>query len=181
MGLASATNYVKDLLNGLAWPAGMQALTNPPPPLIAQVMPIDPYVLAGTPQAQVWFAHGDESRGNDKYRAGTVPRALTMGGPSGTKTIIHRIAVYLVWTGGSPTDPVRDTLFPGMVDWVMATLRVTTDPQAVPDPWTPSITTDLVDIGETMSFDTALRTLEEQQAQRLDALITLTVTEIMSA
>ena len=179
MGLASAVNYVATTLNGLAWPQAMQALTSPPPPLACYVQPPNPNVLASVPTAYTWFEMFDESRGSDRYRAGTVPRATYMGGPSGTKTIVHMVPLYIVWMGGSPTDPVANTLFPGMVDAIMAALRVSADPVTVTDPWT-GVETVLVDVGETMNGRGYLRDTEPQQLQRLDALVSVQVTEIIA-
>jgi hypothetical protein len=180
VGLASAVGYMQNLLNGMNWPAQMQALPSPPPPLACYITPPDPNVLAGTPSAYVWFNRGDEARNGAKYGAGTVPRASYPGGPSGTKTIEHTIPVYVVWTGGSPTDPNVNILFPGMVDAIMATLRVSPDPALVTDPWTGE-QTQLVDIGERIAYLTSLRALEPMQAQRLDALLEITATEVLSS
>lgn len=178
MGLASTVNYLRDYLDGLEWP--FQNLTSPPGPLQAFITPPNPQVIASAPSAYLWFNRGDESRNGAKYGAGTVPRASYPGGPSGTKAIEHTVPLYLVWDGGSPTDPVVNSLFPGMVDAVMAYLRVAPDPAPVTDPWTGG-QTELVDIGEHMSYLTSLRALEPMRLERLDALLELTVTEIFNA
>ena len=180
MGLASTVNYLRDFLDGMQWPDGMRALPNPPPALAAYITPPDPNVLAGTPSAYLWFNRGDENRSGAKYGAGTVPRAQYPGGPSGTKAIEHTVPLYLVWDGGSQTDPVVNTLFPGMVDAVMAALRVSPDPALITDPWTGD-QSQLVDIGERISYLTSLRALEPQRLQRLDALLELTCTEVFSS
>ena len=181
MPLASAVNYVAGLLSGLQWPEGMQNLTNPPPPLAVFVQPPNPDVLASVPTAYTWFESWSESRGNDRMRAGTLPRASYMGGPSGTKSIVHTIPIYFVWMGGSPTDPQASTLFPGMLDAIAAVLRVTSDPSpALVDPWTGQ-ETQLVDIGEVMRGHGYLRDTEPQQLQRLDALLIVEATEIFRA
>ena len=180
MGLASAVGYMQTLLDGMNWPAEMQALPSPPPPLRCFITPPDPNVQAGTPSAYVWFNRGDEARQGAKYGAGTVPRASYPGGPSGTKATAHTIPVYVVWAGGSPTDPLVNILFPGMVDAIMAFLRVSPDPAVVTDPWT-GVQTQLVDVGEHMSYLTTLRALEPMQSQRLDALLEITCTEVFSA
>lgn len=178
MPLASTVNYLKDYLDGLEWP--FENLISPPGNLQAFITPPDPNVIASAPSAYLWFNRGDESRNGAKYGAGTVPRASYPGGPSGTKAIEHTVPVYLVWDGGSPTDPVVNTLFPGMVDAVMAALRVAPDPALITDPWTGQ-QTQLVDIGERISYLTSLRALEPQRLQRLDALLELQVVEVFSA
>jgi len=180
VGLASAVGYMQQLLDGMNWPAEMQALPSPPPALRCFITPPDPNVAAGTPSAYVWFNRGQESRNPGKYGAGTVPRANYPGGPSGTKTIEHTVPIYVVWAGGSPTDPLVNVLFPGMVDAIMATLRVSVDPAVITDPWT-GVQTQLVDVGERISYITDLRALEPMQLQRLDALLEVTCTEVFSA
>jgi hypothetical protein len=176
MPLASVTSFVAGLLDGMTWPAGMQALTSPPPPLVSTVIPTSPTVSAG-PAAYVWFGRVRESRANAEYSAGTIPRGY------GTKTQNHGILIYVVWTGGSPSDPNAAILFPGMVDAIMANLRTTSLPSSgvpVTDPWTGAVT-NVVDIGEVQSVDTYLRELEPMQLQRLDALIEAQVVEVMTA
>ena len=178
MGLASTVNYLKDYLNGLEWQ--FTNLTSPPGPLQAYITPPNPNVLASMPSAYLWFNRGTEARDGAKYGAGTVPRASYPGGPSGTKAIEHTVPVYVVWDGGSPTDPVVNSLFPGMVDAIMAALRVAPDPALITDPWTGQ-QTQLVDIGERISYLTSLRALEPMRLERLDALLELTVVEVFSA
>ena len=180
MPLASCVNYIQGLLDGMAWPEGMQNLTSPPPPLACYITPPDPNVLSGTPSAYVWFNRGTESRNPAKYGAGTIPRAAYSGAPSGTKALDHTIPVYLVWTGGSPTDPEVNRLFPGMVDAVMDTLRSSADPVIISDPWTGQ-QSELVDVGENQTWLTDLRALEPMRSERLDALIEVSVVEIISA
>jgi hypothetical protein len=43
------------------------------------------------------------------------------------------------------------------------------------------VQTQLVDVGERISYITDLRALEPMQLQRLDALLEVTVTEVLSA
>ena len=180
MGLATAVTYVKSLLDGMNWPQQMAALPSPPPPLRCYIQPPDPNVLSAGPSAYTWFNRGDVSRNPAKYGAGTVPRAAYQGGPSGTKAWAHMVPVYIVWTGSSPTDPLADILFPGMVDAVVNTLQFSPDPVTVTDPWT-GVESSLVDVGETISYLTALRALEPMQSERLDALLECSVVEVISA
>lgn len=179
MGLASVCVYIKSVLDGMEWPPGITNLNNPPPPLQAFITPPNPFVQASQPAAYVWFARGLENRNNTRHGAGTVPRAAYPGAFSGTKAIDHMVPVYLVWNGGSPTDPVADTLFPGMVDAIMARLRTSQDPAELTDPWN-GVQSWAVDVGETLNYTTALRALEEQQLERLDALIEVSVEEVIA-
>lgn len=178
MGLASCTGYIRDLLDGLEWPAAIQQLPSPPAPLACYIQPPNPLV-SGDPTAFTWFERGRESRNGARYGAGTVPRAAYPGAPSGTKAIEHTVPVYFVWNGGSPTDPAASSLFPGMVDAIMATLRTSPDPVRLTDPWTGVESWD-VDAGETIEYLTYLRDLESQQLQRLDALLTVSVVEVIA-
>jgi hypothetical protein len=180
VGLAATLTYVQGILNGLQWPSGMQALNSPPPPLACYVQPPNPNIAGGTPTAYTWFEQWRNSRANDKLSAGTIPRASYPGGPSGTRSIVHRIPLYVVWMGGSATDPNAPALFPGMVDAISAVLETT--PLNVPavDPWT-GVETAIIDIGEDIDGRGYLRDLEPQMSpQRLDALLSVSVTEIIS-
>lgn len=164
--------YVNDLINGLVWP-----ITNLPP-LQSQITPPDPNVDANIPQAYVWPSRGREDR--NPARGGTVPRATSATSPSGLKTQQHRLDVYLVWFG-QDDDPEADTLFPGMVDWVMEKLRLAPDTTpALLDPWT-NRESYLIDIGEDMSYQITVRALTDQRYNRYDALITCVINEVFAA
>jgi len=174
MPIVTAQVYINNLLNGLVWPP---AMTNVPA-LESQITPLDPQVEAQVPQAYVWPTRGKESR--DPKKGGTVPRAASFGAPSGLKSEVHNLGVWLVWFGAD-TDQDADNLFPGMVDWVMVQLRSTEDPTPIQtDPWS-GIQSYLLDIGEDMDYEITLRSLLEQRYDRYDALITLTVSEVFPA
>jgi hypothetical protein len=175
--LVSSMQYVKTLLDDLSWPASMQALPNPPGNLIAHITAPNPNVTASAPNAYIWFARGTENRNNAKYGAGTIPRALYEGAPSGTKAVEHNIPVYVVWDA-QQGDPNFSTLFPGMVDAIRATLRVSEDPALITDPWTGEESW-LVDVGETISYDLELMALDGQRLERWDVMLTCTVTEVI--
>jgi len=161
--------YIRDLLDGLRWPISNL------PPLQMQITPPDPNVDAQIPQGYVWPSRGNESR--SPRRGGTVPRATSAGAPSGLKTIEHRLELWLVWWG-LDDDPDSDTLFPGMVDTVMETLRVSPDPTAIlTDVWT-SQQSYLIDVGEVMDYEITLRAITDQRFNRYDALITMTLNEV---
>ena len=146
MTLVASMQYLKGLLDGLTWPASMQALPNPPGALLAHVTAPNPNVTASAPNAYIWFLRGMENRDGAKYGAGTIPRAQYPGGPSGTKAIEHTVPIYLVWDGSRPTrwHPVprhggrrhgRPAGLPG--------------PGLITDPWTGE-QSRLVDVGESM-------------------------------
>lgn len=171
MSIVATQVYLQTLLQGLVWPfTGVEALQ-------AYITPPDPEVTANVPKAYIWPSHGDESRA--VVRGGTVPRALTLGGPSGTKGVIHDLEVYLVWFG-QDDDPDSDNLFPGMVDAVMSALRVSADPKVVTDPYT-AISTTLIDVGEQMTYQITLRALADQAFNRYDCLISLSINEIIAS
>jgi len=169
--IVSAQNWVKALVDGLTWPVNMTNVN----PLEAWVTPPDPNVEAQTPQGYVWPRHGIEAR--DPLRGGSLPRAATLGAPSGLKTQTHRVELYLVWWGADD-DPDADALFPGMVDWVMATLRASPDVSPLQtDPWS-GIQSYMLDVGERMDYELSLRASVDQRYNRYDSLITLVVNEV---
>lgn len=163
--------YLKGLLDNLTWPIANL------PNLEAQVTPLDPQVQAEVPQAYIWPAHGEESR--DVRRGGTLPRATAMGQPSGLKAQTHHVNVWLVYFMADDADDA-DSLFPGMVDWVMATLRASPDPTPVQnDVWSgTAIQSYLIDVGEVMDYEITVRSLVDQRYNRYDAQLTLTVNEV---
>lgn len=172
MPINSTQVYINNLLNGLVWPfTGV-------PPLQCQITPPDPNVEADTPQAYVWPARGRENR-NPKF-GGTIPRATSDNSPSGLKTQQHRMEIFLVWWGLS-TDPDSDTLFPGMVDVIMDTLRVSADPTPIQnDPWT-NRQSYLIDVGENMDYEITIRAVVDERYNRYDALITCIIDEVFAA
>ncbi len=73
MTLVSCMQFLKTTLDGLTWPATMEALPNPPGPLSAHITAPNPNVLASSPNAYIWFLRGTENRDGAKYGAGTIP------------------------------------------------------------------------------------------------------------
>jgi hypothetical protein len=165
-------------LQTVTWPPGMLALTSPPGQLQVYITPPNPNVQASAPTACIWMMRGTENRDNAKYGAGTIPRANYAGGPSGTKAVAHSIPVYIVWEGPG-NDPNADNLFPGMLDAIMATLRVSADPVEVTDPWD-GTQSWIVDVGETMTYDSDLFAVAPQTLERWDALLTVPVVEVIA-
>ena len=108
MTLVASMQYLQGLLDGLNWPAFMQALPNPPGALQAHVTAPNPNVTASAPNAYIWFLRGMENRDGAKYGAGTIPRASFQGAPSGTKAV--STMSRSTWSGTpcspTPTHPV---------------------------------------------------------------------------
>lgn len=180
MTLVAAMQYMKtDILDGLQWPATMQALPSPPGPLAAYVTSPIVNTVASAPQAYIWFARGMENRDGAKYGAGTIPRASYQGGPSGTKAVEHTIAIYVSWPITS-SDPNMGIVFPGMIDAIRAALRYSADPVVITDPWTGE-QSQLVDVGETIQYEQDLWALLEQRTEHWDALLTCSVLEVIYA
>lgn len=172
MPISTTQAYINDLLNGLVWP-----ITNLPP-LQSQITPPDPNVESNVPQAYIWPSRGNENR--DPRRGGTIPRATGPNSPSGLKVQTHRLDVYLVYFM-QDDDPDSDTLFPGMVDWIMEQLRLAPDTTpALLDPWT-NRESYLIDIGEVMDYQITVRALEDQRFNRYDGLITCVINEVFAA
>lgn len=169
MPIGSAQRYIQSLLQGLEFPmVGVPALN-------AQITPPDPNVEATTPQAYIWPSRGTENR--NPRKGGTINRAPFPDAPSGLKAQDHRLGVYLVYWMADD-DPDADSLFPGMVDIIMAELRTSRDPSPLlTDVW---IGTEsyLIDVGEEMDYEITLRAVVEQAYNRYDALITLTLNEV---
>ena len=170
--------YMKNLLDGLTWPAEMMALPNPPGPLSAHITAPNPNVLASSPNAYIWFLRGTENRDGAKYGAGTLNRASFQGAPSGTKAVEHYIPIYIMWDA-MQGDPNFSTLFPGMVDAIRAVLRVSEDPVMVTDPWTGEQSW-LVDVGETMVYDLDLWAGENQRLEKWNVQLTCSVVEVIA-
>jgi hypothetical protein len=161
--------YVKNLLDGLALPQGLN--------LTAYITPPDPNVETDTPTAYVWPADGTESR--DPRRGGSIPRMTVPSQPSGTKVAEHMMDVWLVWFSAND-DPDADTWFPGMVDAIMALLRVTAVEVDVYDPYS-NAQSVVIDTGEQMTYKIAVSAVEDERYNRYDALITLRLTELFTA
>jgi hypothetical protein len=170
MPIASTLAVVKNLLVDLPMPGGL-------PDMAAYITPPDPNTETQIPTAYVWPTEGDESRNPDK--AGTVPRNSGPGTASGDKGIEHSIDVYIVWEA-SDEEPDIDSLFPGIVDAVMAAFRFSKDPAQAVDQYTGEAST-LIDLGENMSYRITLRSLIEQAYNRYDCLVQLSVLEVIRA
>lgn len=166
MPIAGAVQFVKNLLDGLQMPQGMNV-----PALAAWVIAPDPDPgPAERPTAYVWPMPGSEKRL-------TSPRNTGPGTTAGWKTISHVIGIYLVWEQGED-DPDGDTLFTGYMDALLDALRTAWPmPAILADPWTGE-QTQAVNTGEEMSWDPQVpHTLADQRYLRFDALIRVPVIE----
>lgn len=168
MPIASTLTYVKNLLNGLAMPAGLSAMQ-------AFITPPDPTVQSAFPVAYVWPGEGTESR--DPARGGSLPRNTGTGTASGIKPTTHQVDIYVYWYGSATA---TDYEFPGIVDAAMAALRTSADPTVITDPYT-SAQTQLVDVGETMTYQVLIAAIPSATNFRYQALICCTVTEFLQA
>jgi hypothetical protein len=169
VGLNSAQLFLQGVLNGLQPPGG----TGIGGPIQALITPIDPDE-SGLPRIYVWPANGPESRL-------AWPRNTGPGTPAGWKQIKHSLQLYLTWFDDSDADADIDINFPGLIDFVMFTLRTVIDPAEVTDPLTGALSL-LLDIGEDMAYDyVPPRSTADQRILRFDAKITCPVTEYFQA
>lgn len=161
---------MKSLLDGLAMPSSLPAMR-------AVIMPPDPNDDSDMPTAYVWPADFDESR--DDEQGGAIPRNTGPGTPSGNKAIEHMIEVFIIYFQAGD-DPDADSLFPGIVDAVLAAFRTSADPAPITDPWT-GATSNLYDVGEVMRGRIVVSATQDQAMNRLDCLLTCTVHELIQA
>lgn len=175
MPVVAIQSYLLSLLDGLPMPYGR-------PNANAYVTPPDPRVKAKVPAIYIWPADGDENRSPEL--GGTIPRNKGPGTASGTKGILHQMDVYLTWfSAGTGAGSVKqsDPVFPGMLDAVLFALRTAMpNPAYLTDPNT-EITSTVYDVGEKMRYRTGIETTADERQIRYDALITLSVWEIINA
>lgn len=174
MGLPSVVNYIQGKLNGLAMPFGaveLAAYITPPDPNVETVIMPTLYVLT---------AKGPEKRLS-------MPRNTGPGTGAGDKTISHNLSLHVIWmiANSSPAQPGGadpDLLFTEVMETIMAALRTDTpDPVWVTDPYT-GVQTYLSDTGENMTYDYLPRhSIKNQRMLRYDALIDMSVTEVITA
>lgn len=148
MPLNTVQTYLKGLLDQLTLPGNLGALN-------AFIAPPDPG--DGTqPSVYIWGSTGEEARQS-------MPRAAP-GRPStgGFKIVMHRVDLWVIWFG-SPDDPDVDVQFPTVIDAVTAVLRTTLMPVlALADPVTGGLS-DLLAVGEEISWDYAPVTATEDE------------------
>jgi hypothetical protein len=170
MPIVSCQNAILGILQGLPMPNGNYLLE-------AYITPPDPETDYSNPHIYIWPTKGVESR--NPADGGAIPRNTGVGTPSGTKPIRHHLEAFLRWYANND-DPGADSWFPAMVDCIMWALRTATDPLVVTDPFT-DIETQLVGIGEDMTYMVTIRATEDEAYNMYDALITLPLWEIIHA
>jgi hypothetical protein len=181
MPINSTLQYYKQLLDELPMPGGA-----PPLRVFITPPPVDDNPMA-EPHGFIWFTDGEENRAPD--RGGTVPRALTkpmwlngaaVGTPNcGTKAIDHAIHMYIIWDQAND-DEQADSWFPGMLDAIAWQLRVSQDPATIIDSYDGTLST-LIDVGETISYQSTVRFLADQRMLRYNALFMLPTLELIQS
>lgn len=167
MPIASALDYVQNLLNGIPMPAGLDNMDS-------YVIPPDPNVQTTIPTVYVWPSKFGEKR--DPKNGGSMPRNTGPGTFCGFKTITHNLDLFIVWMGAG-----GDGSFPGIVDFTMKALRFAYPmPIQVTDPNDGTVS-QISDIGEVMDGDIYVRALEDEAWNRYDCPLRLPVTEEISA
>lgn len=170
MPIVSTQNAIMSILQGLPMPGGNYLLE-------AFITPPDPETDYTNPHAYLWPTTGKESR--NPGDGGAIPRNTGVGTPAGTKPIRHEFEIFLRWYANND-DVNADSWFPGMVDAVLWALRTCPDPQIAVDPYT-EVESQLIGIGEQMSYHITIRATEDEAYNLYDALITLSVLEILHA
>ena len=170
MPIASTQAYIQSLLDGLPMPGNA-------PDMVAFITPPDPNVEAGPPTAYIWPVDGNESR--NPASGGAIPRNTGPNTPAGRKPLEHMIDIYVVFF--SPDDdPDADAQFPGIIDAVMDALRTSANPVVVTDPYT-GLETQLIDVGERLTYRITINALADQAFNRYDGLVTAPVLELLQA
>lgn len=144
----------------------------------AYITPPDPRIQAKVPAIYIWPSDGQENRSTEL--GGTVPRNTGPGTPSGTKGLLHQFDIYVTWfssNSGTQADPK----FPAIVDTVMMALRYSQpNPYKATDPAT-GLTSDILNVGETLRYRTGVEATNDERWLRYDALIQCSVWEIINA
>lgn len=167
MPLASALSYVQGLLDGLPMPGGGNLACKITAPEIFN----DPGIV---PTCYLWPSPGREAR--DPRNAGTMPRNTGgIASTAGFKTIEHRFQILLLWSG-----PGTELLFYSMMDALMGCLRTSPSPQEYPDPDTGDVS-QMVNIGEDMSYRMSVKPAPDQQFNQYEALIEAPLLEVLQA
>lgn len=143
MSINSVQQLVKGLLQNLALP------TTPNSNLIAIVTP--PAEDDRTdPRCYIWGSYGTEKR-QTMPRAQPPPAQLTTGG---FKWVIHKLDIWVIFFM-STEDPNADSQFPVVLEEIMFTLRRTQMPIFNLVDTATGRTSDIMMIGEDLSWDYA--------------------------
>ena len=171
MPIVVTQQFLLSLLNGLEMPYGLPAAK-------AYITPPDPRVQAKVPAIYIWPSDGTENRSQEL--GGTVPRNTGPNTPSGTKGLLHQMDVYITWfssNSGTQADPK----FPAIVDTVMLALRYSQpNPVEITDPST-NLTSTIYNVGESIRYRTGVEATNDERWLRYDALLQVSVWEIINA
>jgi hypothetical protein len=170
MPIVSVQNALMSILQGLPMPGGNYLLE-------AFVTPPDPETDYTNPHIFIWPTKGSESR--DPKDGGAIPRNTGVGTPAGTKPIRHHMEMFVRWYANND-DPNADSQFPSFIDAICWALRTCQDPQIAVDPFT-QVESQLVGIGEEITYMITLRSTEDEAYGLYDCLLTLPVLEILHA
>ena len=171
MPLVTVQSFLLSLLDDLPMPYGV-------PNARAYITPPDPRMNQKVPAIYIWPSDGDENRSTQL--GGTIPRNTGVGTPSGTKGIRHRSDIYVTWFS-SNAGPRQDPVFPGMIDAILFALRTSQpNPAYITDPNT-NITSTIYNVGEEMTYRIGIDSTAEERTKRYDALINVTIWEILNA
>jgi hypothetical protein len=171
MPIVVVQQYLLSLLDGLELPYGVPAAK-------AFITPPDPRVQAKVPAIYIWPSDGIENRSTEL--GGTIPRNTGPNTPSGTKGLQHQMDVYVTWfssNSGTQADPK----FPAIVDTVMMALRYSQpNPYEATDPAT-NLTSSIYNTGEQIRYRTGVEATADERWLRYDALLQVTVWELINA
>jgi len=163
--------FLLSLLDGLELPYNIPAAK-------AYITPPDPRIQAKVPAIYIWPSDGIENRSGEL--GGTIPRNKGPGTPSGTKGLQHQMDVYVTWfsaNSGTQADPK----FPAIVDTVMMALRYSLpNPYVATDPAT-NLTSSICNVGESIRYRTGVEATADERWLRYDALLQVTVWEVINA
>lgn len=163
--------FLLSLLDNLEMPYNVPAAE-------AFITPPDPRVKAKVPAIYIWPADGQENRSGEL--GGTIPRNTGVNTASGTKGLHHQMDVYITWfsaNNGRQADPV----FPGIVDTVMAALRYSQpNPAYLTDPAT-NLTSTVYNTGEQIGYRIGVEATADERWLRYDALLSVSIWEIINA
>lgn len=172
MPIASCMAFIQGLLKDLPMPGGA-------PNLAAFITPLDPDTESDIPTCYVYPLPGTEKR--DPKDGGSMPRNTGPRTFSGDKTMKHQMGIWVVWFMADD-DPEADLLVPGFMDAMMWALRTSfPNPAILVDPFD-GTESQLADTGEEMKYELLPpHATKSQRWNRYDALITVPLTEVISA
>ena len=171
MGLVVCQQFLLSLLDNLELPYNIPAAK-------AYITPPDPRVQAKIPAIYIWPSDGIENRSSEL--GGTIPRNTGPNTPSGTQGQKHQMDVYVTWFS-SNSGKQQDPVFPAIVDTVMLALRYSLpNPYQATDPAT-NLTSTIYNVGEDLRYRTGVEATSDERWLRYDALLQVSVWEIINA